>query len=197
MGVSRESLKNPNVNVTADEYGPVLVIIWWDKKYEDIIMKNNEGNTALILAPFLDGMKEAGAEFEILYTRKLNIKPCTGEYHCWFKTPGACYQKDDMAMIYPKFQEADIWVFATPVYVDGVTGPMKNLMDRMVPIIKPFIMLRDGHCGHTLREGYRDSKVVLVSNCGLWGTYNFDPLVAQHCGNGLGNRNHFAKWPVT
>lgn len=31
----------------------------------------------LILNPFLDGMKEAGAEVELFYTRKLRINPCT------------------------------------------------------------------------------------------------------------------------
>jgi len=150
--------------------------------------KMGEGNTAFILTPFLEGMSEAGAEIELFYTRKLNIKVCTGEYHCWLKTPGFCYQKDDMEMLYPKFREADIWVFATPVYTDGVTGPMKNLMDRMVPFVDPFIKLFDGHCGHGLREGFRCSKVVLVSNCGLWEIDNFDPLVAlmkTFCKNGL------------
>jgi multimeric flavodoxin WrbA len=38
--------------------------------------KMDEGNTARILNPFLDGMKEAGAEIELFYTSKLKIKPC-------------------------------------------------------------------------------------------------------------------------
>ncbi|WP_332882068.1 flavodoxin family protein [Methanosarcina horonobensis] len=35
----------------------------------------DKGNTALILNPFLEGMKEAGAEVELFYTKKLNINP--------------------------------------------------------------------------------------------------------------------------
>lgn len=141
--------------------------------------KMDKGNTALILNPFLDGMEEAGAEVEILYTRKLNIKPCTGEYNCWLKTPGSCYQKDDMTMLYPKFGEADILVLATPMYLYGVTGTMKNLMDRMLPLGEPFIMSREGDCGHSLRKGVKCDKVVLVSNCGHWGTHKFDPMLAH------------------
>ena len=139
----------------------------------------DKGNTALILGPFLDGMKEAGAEVELFYTKKLKISPCQGELNCWLKTPGKCFEEDDMAMLLPKMGEADIWVFATPVYVDGVTGQMKKVMDRGVPMVQPFFELRDGHCRHPMREGTRDGKVVLVSTCGFWEMDNFDSVLAH------------------
>lgn len=137
----------------------------------------DHGNTALILNPFLDGMREVGAEVELFYTNELKINPCQGEYHCWLKTPGKCIHQDDMQMLLSKLGEANIWVFATPVYVDGMTGPMKNLLDRLIPLINPFIELRDGHCRHPLREGTKSGKVVLVSNCGFWEMDNFNPLL--------------------
>lgn len=141
--------------------------------------KMDKGNTALILTPFLDGIKEAGAEVELLYTKKLEISPCQGEFNCWIKTPGECFQKDDMQMVLPKLCEADIWVFASPIYIDGLTGLMKNLIDRMLPLLQPFFELREGHCRHPLREGAKHGKVVLVSNCGFWGMDNFDPLLVH------------------
>jgi len=147
----------------------------------------DDGNTALILNPFLEGMKEVGAEVELFYTRKLKINPCHGGFICWLKTPGECWQKDDMQMLYPKLSEADIYVFGTPVYVDGVSGPMKNLLDRIIPLVQPFFELRDGHCRHLVREGYRHGKMVLVSNSGFWEMDNFDPLlvhVKAFCRNG-------------
>lgn len=137
----------------------------------------DKGNTDLILNPFLEGMKEGGAEVELFYTRKLNINPCTGEFNCWLKTPGKCYQNDDMNILYPKIAEADVMVFATPVYVDGVTGPMKNLIDRMIPGVEPFFELNDKHCRHPVRGEAKSRKYVLVSNCGLWEKDNFDPLL--------------------
>lgn len=137
----------------------------------------NKGNTAMILNPFLEGMKEAGADVELFYTRELNIHPCTGEFNCWLKTPGECLHNDDMKMLYPKIAEADGMVFATPVYADGITGPMKNLIDRMIPRIQPFIELRDGHSRHPVRGEGKARKYVLVSNCGLWEKDNFDPLL--------------------
>jgi len=139
----------------------------------------DNGNTALILNPFLEGMKEVGAEVEFFYTRKLKINPCHGGFICWLKTPGECWQKDDMRMLYPKLREADIYVFGTPVYVDGISGPMKNLLDRIIPLMQPFFELRDGHCRHLVREGYRHGKIVLVSNSGFWEMDNFDPLLVH------------------
>jgi len=140
--------------------------------------KMDKGNTALILNPFLEGMKEAGADVEVLHTKKLKIKPCQGCYNCWFKTPGQCFQKDDMEMVRGKYRAADILVYATPLYVDGMTGPLKNLLDRLIPGAQPFFELRDGHCRHLPHEGFIEGrKVVLVSNCGFWEMDNFDPLV--------------------
>ncbi|MHC1753950.1 MAG: flavodoxin family protein [Methanosarcina sp.] len=137
----------------------------------------DKGNTSLILNPFLEGMREAGAEVELFYTENLNINPCTGELNCWFKTPGECFHNDDMKILYPKIAEADVMVFATPVYSDGVTGPMKNLIDRMIPLVQPFFELRDDHCRHPARGKAKARKCVLVSNCGFWEKDNFDSLL--------------------
>lgn len=43
--------------------------------------KMEKSNTALVLPPFLDGVKEAGASVELFYAKRLNVKPCTGEFH--------------------------------------------------------------------------------------------------------------------
>lgn len=138
-----------------------------------------KGNTALILTQFLDGMKLAGAEVELFYTKKMKIKPCLGEYNCWFNTPGVCSQEDDMQELIPKLMEMDVLVFATPLYVDGMTGPMKNLLDRAIPIGDPIIEMRNGHCRHIGRKKIKEGKLVLVSNCGFWELDNFDPLVVH------------------
>jgi multimeric flavodoxin WrbA len=140
--------------------------------------KTDKGNTTLILTPFLDGMREAGARVELFYTKKLEISPCQGEANCWFKHPGRCFQDDDMNPLLPKFRAADILAFASPVYCDGITGPLKNLIDRLaLPLMGTSYCLRDGHSRLSLPEGYHSKKLVFVSSCGLWETDNFDPAV--------------------
>jgi multimeric flavodoxin WrbA len=137
----------------------------------------DKGNTALILSPFVEGMREEGAEVELQYVKRLKINPCQGEMNCWLKTPGECLQKDDMNAIYPKLRQADVIVFAVPVYVDGMPSPMKTLIDRLIPLIEPYVELREGHCRHTVPERHKHSKVVLVSTAGFWEMDNFNPLV--------------------
>jgi len=141
----------------------------------------DKSTTTLILSPLIQGVREAGAEVELFYIKKLNLNPCQGCFSCCFKTPGKCQQKDDMQMLYPKLREADILVLATPVYFSGIPGPMKNLIDRMMPLWLPFIELCDGHCSVLPREGTKSSKIVLVSSCGYWEMDNFD-LLLTHAG---------------
>jgi multimeric flavodoxin WrbA len=40
--------------------------------------KTDKGNTSLILTPFLEGMREAGANVELFYTKKLDITGLRG-----------------------------------------------------------------------------------------------------------------------
>jgi multimeric flavodoxin WrbA len=128
----------------------------------------DEGNTAMILNPFLEGMKEDGCEVEVFYTKKLSINPCNGDLSCWFVNPGVCIHKDDMQMLLPRIKEADVIVWASPVYYSGLTGPLKNLMDRQLPLI-----------GEILTGQSKPKKAVLVSTCSDWELSMFDPLLAQ------------------
>jgi multimeric flavodoxin WrbA len=82
-----------------------------------------------------------------------------------------------MQRVYPKIADADILILATPVYVDGMTGLMKILLDRMIPLLEGPFEIRDEHCRHPLRERVKKGKLVLVSTCGFTEMDNFEPLV--------------------
>ncbi|MBN1615053.1 MAG: flavodoxin family protein [Deltaproteobacteria bacterium] len=75
---------------------------------------------------------------------------------------------------------ADVIVFATPLYWEWVSGPMKMFMDRMTPLSMPFIVIRDGRDRHPVREGYGHGKVAVVSTCGYFGIENFDAMIAHY-----------------
>jgi multimeric flavodoxin WrbA len=136
----------------------------------------DKGNTGLILAPFLEGMRESGASVELYYAKSLNVKPCNGRLDCWHRNPGQCYIQDDMQSLYPKLRQADILVLATPVYLP-LPGEMQNVMNRLCPLIEPILELRDGRTRAGFHEGINIRKIVLVSVCGWWEMGNFDTII--------------------
>jgi len=139
-------------------------------------VRMEKGNTAIILGPFLDGVKEAGASVELFYAKRLNIKPCIGDFQCWNKKPGRCCISDGMELLYPKLRRADILVLATPVYIP-LPGEMQNLINRLCPLAEPILETRDGRTRARLRDDVKISKIVLVSTCGWWEKGNFGTVL--------------------
>lgn len=137
------------------------------------------GNTARLLGRFTAGLSAAGATVETINVYDLNVKPCLGCFTCWVKTPGECVQRDDMDTVLPKLAEADIVVFGTPVYVDGMSGPLKTLVDRLLPVVQAFVELREGRIRHIPRPGSRNPSFVLAATSGFPEPETFDPLIGH------------------
>jgi len=136
-----------------------------------------KGYTNKILAPFIKGMKEAGADVELIYVQNMKINPCLADESCMDKTPGICIHNDDMKDILSKLSDAELWVLATPVYYSSVTGQMKIFIDRMLPMGFAETVIVDGRTAHLGRKAIDNRKVALVSTCGLYEMDNFDSLM--------------------
>jgi len=136
----------------------------------------NNGNTDLILNPFLEGIRKGGANVELFYTRKLKIDPCTGDLFCWYNSPGKCHITDDMQLFYPKLYNTNILVLATPVYVP-LPGEMQNFINRLIPIMNPILEMRLNRTRARLHKEVKISKIVLVSSCGWWEKGNFGTVI--------------------
>ena len=133
------------------------------------------GNTQVMVENFLSGAEAAGAETENIILADRKIGHCRGCFACWLKTPGKCIIKDDMEELLEKFK-ADIIVFASPLYVDNVTGIMKDFMDRTIPRLEPHIGKdENGECKHPVRTGHSPGFVI-ISNCGFTGMEHFQVL---------------------
>jgi len=139
-------------------------------------VRMEKSDTTVILDPFLEGMKEAGASVELFYVKRLNIKPCTGDFHCWDTKPGECVVDDDMQLLYPKLRNADILVLATPVYIP-LPGEMQNFINRLCPLLEPILVKRDGRTRAKFHEDVKIRKIVLVSTSGWWEKGNFETVV--------------------
>jgi len=109
--------------------------------------------TGVLLDALVEGMREAGAEVETIHLRQKKINNCMGCFTCWTKSPGVCIHKDDMSReLFPKWLEADIAVYATPLYHFTVNASMKAFIERTLPFLEPFLIKVDGKTFHPLRQ---------------------------------------------
>ena len=135
-----------------------------------------KGTTAMLLNAFLDGMKQEGASVDLFYAKRLNVKPCLGDFHCWWTTPGECITQDSMQQVYPKLREADVLVLATPVYIP-LPGEMQNFINRLCPLMEPILEFHEGRTRAKFHDNVKIRKIVLVSTCGWWEIGNFGTVL--------------------
>ena len=89
------------------------------------------GNSAHALRHALSGVEQQGAESEYISLAGLEIRPCDGCFAC---RGGGCIHDDDMTPIYEALRRCDGLILASPVYMGMVTGQLKTMMDRTVPL---------------------------------------------------------------
>lgn len=135
-----------------------------------------KSKTQWMLDHLVAGMRDAGADVEVIHLRKKKIKYCIGCFTCWSKTPGACVHKDDMSQeLLAKLIASDVAVYATPLYYHTVNAQMKTFLERTLPIEEPFVEKADGD---RPRHPYRlaPPKAVWLSVAGMPQLEAFDTL---------------------
>ncbi|MFW6226616.1 MAG: flavodoxin family protein [Bacteroidota bacterium] len=83
--------------------------------------------------------------------RNMEIRQCTGCWACWWKTPGVCVIKDDVSMVYQPVLSSDLVIFASPLRVGFTSALLKTLQDRMIPLLHPYMEIRNGEIHHRKR----------------------------------------------
>lgn len=160
--------------------------------------KGNKSNTYQLTRAFLAGMKEwaehaeEAAAIEDIQVNRLDIHPCLGCFSCWSSTPGKCCIEDDMQEVIRKLLWADITIWSFPLYYYTVPGGLKNLIDRQLPMVLPFMVENDKQTGsgsHPARYDMSGKKTVVISTCGFYtaqGNYDgiyslFDHICGKDC----------------
>ncbi|OUP16485.1 hypothetical protein B5F29_14825 [Lachnoclostridium sp. An196] len=86
------------------------------------------GNTKQLADAFIKGAAEAGHQTELISLNKLRVNGCTGCNACRYGKP--CVQKDDFNSLIPKIKEADLIVFASPLYFWTISSKIKAFIER-------------------------------------------------------------------
>lgn len=74
---------------------------------------------------------DEGLAIETVYLAHQSIHQCRGCRVCFDKGEEKCPLKDDLLSIRTKMDAADGLIVATPVYVNDVSGTVKNWLDRL------------------------------------------------------------------
>ena len=90
------------------------------------------GNSETLAAAFAKGAREAGNQVETVYLREKQVGFCKGCLACL--KLGHCVIQDDAVEIAAKMHDANVLVFATPVYYYCVSGQLKTMLDRANPL---------------------------------------------------------------
>jgi len=118
------------------------------------------GNTHLMAEAFAEGARSEGAEVESIFLDDLNLRPIGPVGDVWEEREDV-RADDDTPGVLHRMAAADIVVFASPVYWQGVTAQMKMVIDRQSAYyVAPW-----------LREGMEGSGFFAIT---AWGAPNED-----------------------
>jgi multimeric flavodoxin WrbA len=99
------------------------------------------GYTQTVAGHVLEGMRDVGAEVDVLDLASADIAGCLGCYACWLTTPGQCVHHDDMGDILERLYACDLLFLATPVYYYSMSSLMKTFLERTFPLTAPGIVM--------------------------------------------------------
>ena len=95
------------------------------------------GNTVALVNAFKDGAESKGHEVNVVNVAHKNIRGCMACNYCKNAGNGHCVQQDDMQEIYPLVQDADMIVFASPIYYFIMSAQLESVIHRFYAINSP------------------------------------------------------------
>jgi len=98
-------------------------------------------NSDALAAAFADGAREAGNDVEMVSLKGKTIGFCVGCLVC--QKTQKCVLRDDAVGLAEKVKNADVLVFASPVYYYSVSGLLKTFLDRCNPLFPSGYSFRD------------------------------------------------------
>lgn len=124
------------------------------------------GNSEILANKFEEGAKAAGHSVTLYNIRDLDLKFCIGCLSCG--STHKCVIKDSMNDLYETFQNADIVVFASPVYYYSVCGQLKTFLDRLNPLYSRNNKFKEVYLLSTSAEADNDAMEGSISDIQGW-----------------------------
>lgn len=125
------------------------------------------GSNSEILAHEAEkGAIDAGNVVEFINLKGKKIKFCIGCLAC--QKTGKCVQKDDMAEMIAKVQNADTIIFATPIYYYEMSGQLKTFLDRCNPLYGQDNKFKDVYLITSSYDDAKNASDIAANGLGGW-----------------------------
>ena len=86
------------------------------------------GNTEVLIKHALEPFRERDWSVVEFLLSSCSVAPCDGCDICW--ETGECAIRDDMNLLYEKFDSCDAIIIGSPVYYRNVSAQLKAVFDR-------------------------------------------------------------------
>lgn len=124
------------------------------------------GNSDLLAEEFARGARDGGHNFKKVNVRNMDLKFCIGCMAC--QRHGKCVHNDGMNELYDEIQNADVLVFATPIYFYEMAGQLKTFLDRLHPLYLRKNKFKDVYLLATAAENAESALDGAVSGVQGW-----------------------------
>lgn len=94
-----------------------------------------DGNIATLLNAVSRGVQDHGAQAKIFTLFKMKFMACQSCFYC--RLQDDCIIKDELHEALQRIKTAHAVVIGSPIYMMQMTGPVKNLYDRLFPLMDP------------------------------------------------------------
>jgi len=123
-------------------------------------------NSESLAASFAEGARSAGHEVEEISLIGKTINFCKGCLAC--QKTQHCVIQDDGDVIAQKMLNADVLVFATPIYYYEMSGQLKTMLDRANPLFPSDYAFRDVYLLMTAADSDEEATAGAIKGMEGW-----------------------------
>lgn len=116
-----------------------------------ILNGDDEASAGGVLGLLRAALNARGWECEVIHLRGMDIRPCTGCFGCWVRTPGRCLQRDDADAVLQAQVRSGLLAFVSSIRWGSYSPELKKMMERSIPILLPFFERYQGETHHSMR----------------------------------------------
>jgi multimeric flavodoxin WrbA len=107
-------------------------------------------------------LTQGGAEVQVFALRELKLAHCIGCFGCWLETPGICrYHESDGRAILQAVMQSDMLIMFTPVTFGGYSSQLKQIVDRFVSLVLPYLRSSHNEVHHVPRYAHFPRTVAI------------------------------------